>query len=94
MDPGDPNTIFAAMYQRRRTGWGFNGGGPGSGLYRSTDAGENWIELTEGLPEGDKGRIGIDVFRQDGNVVYALVWSRPRYIVLDSSATPVTNAPR
>ena len=73
MDPGDPNTIFAAMYQRRRTGWGFNGGGPGSGLYRSTDAGENWIELTEGLPEGDKGRIGIDVFRQDGNVVYALV---------------------
>ena len=73
MDPGDPNTIFAAMYQRQRTGWGFNGGGPGSGLYRSTDAGENWIELTEGLPEGDKGRIGIDVFRQDGNVVYALV---------------------
>ena len=73
MDPGDPNTIFAAMYQRRRTGWGCNGGGPGSGLYRSTDAGENWIELTEGLPEGDKGRIGIDVFRQDGNVVYALV---------------------
>ncbi len=73
MDPGDPNTIFAAMYQRQRTGWGFNGGGPGSGLYRSTDAGENWTELTEGLPEGDKGRIGIDVFRQDGNVVYALV---------------------
>ena len=73
MDPDDPNTIFAAMYQRRRTGWGFNGGGPGSGLYRSTDAGENWIELTEGLPEGDKGRIGIDVFRQDGNLVYALV---------------------
>ena len=73
MDPGDPNTIFAAMYQRQRTGWGFNGGGSGSGLYRSTDAGENWIELTEGLPEGDKGRIGIDVFRQDGSVVYALV---------------------
>ncbi len=73
MDPGDPNTIFAAMYQRQRTGWGFNGGGPGSGLYRTFDGGDNWTELTEGLPEGDKGRIGVDIFRQDGNVVYALV---------------------
>ena len=73
MDPGDPNTIFAAMYQRQRTGWGFNGGGPGSGLYRTFDGGDSWTELTEGLPDGDKGRIGVDVFRQDGNVVYALV---------------------
>ena len=78
MDPGDPNTIFAAMYQRRRTGWGFNGGGPGSGLYRTFDGGDSWTELTEGLPEGDKGRIGVDVFRQDGNVVYALVEAEPR----------------
>jgi photosystem II stability/assembly factor-like uncharacterized protein len=73
MDPGDPNTLFAAMYQRRRTGWGFNGGGPGSGLYRTLDGGESWSELTEGLPQGEKGRIGVDVFRQDGNVVFALV---------------------
>ena len=73
MDPGDPNTIFAAMYQRQRTGWGFNGGGPGSGLYRTFDGGDSWTELTEGLPDGDKGRIGVDIFRQDGNVVYALV---------------------
>jgi photosystem II stability/assembly factor-like uncharacterized protein len=73
MDPGDPNTIFAAMYQRRRTGWGFNGGGPGSGLHRTLDGGETWTELTAGLPAGDKGRIGVDVYRQDGNVVYAIV---------------------
>ncbi len=78
MDPGDPNTVFAAMYQRRRTGWGFNGGGPGSGLYRTFDGGDSWAEVTEGLPEGDKGRIGVDVFRQDGNVVYALVEAEPR----------------
>ena len=78
MDPGDPNTVFAAMYQRQRTGWGFNGGGPGSGLYRTVDGGETWIELTDGLPEGDKGRIGIDVYRQDGNVVYALIEADPR----------------
>lgn len=73
MDPNDPNTLFAAMYQRRRTGFGFNGGGPGSGLYRTVDGGESWTELTEGLPAGDKGRIGIDVYRQNGNIVYALV---------------------
>lgn len=73
MDPGDPNTLFAAMYQRRRTGFGFNGGGPGSGLYRTVDGGQEWTELTDGLPEGDKGRIGVDVFRQNGNIVYALV---------------------
>lgn len=73
IDPGDPHTLFAAMYQRQRTGWGFNGGGPGSGLYRTVDGGDSWTELTEGLPEGDKGRIGLDVFRQDGNRVYAIV---------------------
>ncbi|MEM7414740.1 MAG: hypothetical protein AAF389_04525 [Gemmatimonadota bacterium] len=73
MDPSDPKTLFAAMYQRRRTGFGFNGGGPGSGLYRTVDGGESWVELTDGLPEGDKGRIGIDVYRGDGNLVFALV---------------------
>ena len=73
MDPGDPQTVFVAMYQRRRTNFGFNGGGPGSGLYRTTDGGVNWKELTNGLPEGDKGRIGLDIFRGDGNLVYALV---------------------
>ncbi len=73
MDPGDPRTLFAATYQRRRRAWGFNGGGPGSGIYRTTDGGDSWTELTEGLPEGDKGRIGLDIYRRDGNVVFALV---------------------
>ena len=66
MDPNDPHTLFAAMYQRRRTAWGFNGGGPGSGIYRTTDGGASWTELTEGIPEGDKGRIGLDIYRGDG----------------------------
>ena len=73
MDPGDPRTLFAATYQRRRRAWGFNGGGPGSGIHRTTDGGDSWTELTEGLPEGDKGRIGLDVFRGDGNLVFALI---------------------
>lgn len=73
MDPGDPRTLFAAMYQRRRTGFGFNGGGPSSGIYRTTDGGETWEELTNGLPGGIKGRIGLDIYRGDGNMVFALV---------------------
>ena len=73
MDPTDPNTLFAAMYQRRRRAWGFNGGGPGSGIYRSFDGGANWTELTEGLPEGDRGRIGLSIYRRDSDFVCALV---------------------
>ena len=73
MDPDDPETLFAAMYQRQRRAWGFNGGGPGSGIYRTTNGGGSWAELTEGLPSGDKGRIGLDVYRRDGNFVCAVV---------------------
>ena len=73
MDLSDPKTLFAAMYQRRRRAWGFNGGGPGSGIYRTTDGGDTWTELTDGMPGGDKGRIGLDIFRGDGNLVFALV---------------------
>ena len=73
MDPADPKTLFAAMYQRRRRAWGFNGGGPGSGIHRTTDGGDTWTELTDGLPEGDKGRIGLAIHRGDGNLVFALV---------------------
>jgi len=75
MDPGDPRTLFAAMYQRRRTGFGFSADGPGSGIYRTLDGGESWEEMTEGLPEGDKGRIGLDVYRGDSDLVYATVES-------------------
>ena len=73
MDPNDPKTLFAAMYQRRRTAYSFSAWGPGSGLYRTRDGGDTWEELTEGLPEGHKGRIGIDVWARDGNMVYATI---------------------
>lgn len=73
MDPQDPRTLFVAMYQRQRRAWGYNGGGPGSGIFRTTDGGDSWMELTRGLPAGDKGRIGLDVYRRDGNFVCALV---------------------
>ncbi len=73
MDPGDPNVLFAAMYQRQRKGWGFNGGGPGSGIFRTTDGGATWTELKNGLPPGDKGRIGLAISPHDPRVVYAIV---------------------
>ena len=75
LDPMNPDTLYAAAYQRRRTAFGFNGGGPGSGIYRTTDGGATWKKLTEGLPKTDLGRIGLDVYRRNPNVVYALVES-------------------
>jgi photosystem II stability/assembly factor-like uncharacterized protein len=73
MDPKDPHTLFAATYQRQRKAFGFNGRGPGSAIYRTYDGGANWTKLTNGLPSGDKGRIGLDIYRQNGQIVYATV---------------------
>jgi photosystem II stability/assembly factor-like uncharacterized protein len=74
IEPQSPNTLYAAMYQRRRTPWGFNGGGPGSGLYKTIDGGAAWTRLNGGLPEtGDTGRIGIDIYRRDPKIVYVVL---------------------
>ncbi|HEY2013052.1 MAG TPA: hypothetical protein VGH38_06090 [Bryobacteraceae bacterium] len=75
MDPMNPDTLYAAAYQRRRTAFGFNGGGPGSGIYRTTDGGVTWKKLSAGLPKTEMGRIGLDVYRRNPNIVYALVES-------------------
>jgi photosystem II stability/assembly factor-like uncharacterized protein len=73
MDPQSPDTLYAAAYERRRTAFGFNGGGPDSALYKTTDGGASWKKLTKGLPEGDTGRIGLAIYRRNPNIVYALV---------------------
>ena len=73
MDPTNPDILYAATYQRRRRPYGFHGGGPGSGLHKSTDGGKTWKELRNGLPEGDYGRIGISIYRSNPNIVYASV---------------------
>src|ERR1017187_7766886 len=77
MDPKDPDVVFAALYQRQRKGWGFNGGGPGSGIYRTSDGGDHWTELKNGLPRGDKGRIGLAIFPGDPRILYAIVEADP-----------------
>jgi hypothetical protein len=72
MDASDSKTLYAASYQRRRTNFGFNGGGPNSGIWKTIDAGKTWKKLEgSGLPEGILGRIGLDVSRSNPNVVYA-----------------------
>ena len=77
IDPGNSKVLYAAAYQRERKSWGFNGGGPGSGIYRSTDSGATWKKLTKGLPVGEMGRISFDIYKgsakNDPTVVYAIV---------------------
>jgi photosystem II stability/assembly factor-like uncharacterized protein len=71
-DPTNPNVLFAALYQVQRMPYGFTSGGPGSGLYRSTDGGTSWTQVQgNGLPKGNLGRIGIAV--ADSSRIYALI---------------------
>ena len=75
MHPTDPNTLFAASYQRRRQPWGFNGGGPGSGIWRTNDGGKTWSRLMgNGLPTDPiMGRIGLNFSRSNPRVIYAQI---------------------
>ena len=73
MDPTDPNTLYAATYDKVRLPWTFDLGGPGSRLFKTTDGGENWIQIGQGLPEGMLGRIGVDVYHSDPNVLYVTI---------------------
>src|SRR4029078_9037924 len=59
MDPRDPKVLYAATYQRLRKAFGFNGGGPGSNIYKTTDAGATWKKLENGIPTGIKGPIAF-----------------------------------
>jgi hypothetical protein len=74
IDPSNPNILFAATYQRRRTSCCFVGSGPGSGIHQSTDGGKTWRKLSgNGLPTGFIGRIGLDMSRSNPNVIYAQI---------------------
>ncbi len=73
MDPTDPNILYAAAYQRRRSVATFMGGGPESGIYKSEDAGKTWRKLAVGLPKEDMGKIGLAVSPIKPSVVYATI---------------------
>jgi hypothetical protein len=70
----DHKIVYASTYQRRRTQCCMNGGGPGSGIWKSTDGGDTFTKLSGGgLPAGSLGRIGLDVYRRSSNIVYATI---------------------
>ena len=80
-DPHNPDILFAAMYEVRRTAYSMISGGPGSGLYKSTDGGSTWKRLEgHGLPSGVLGRIGVAVSGADSKRVYAMVEAKENAI--------------
>ena len=77
MDPEDPNTLYAAMWERTRRAWNFTESGSGSGIYRSSDAGQTWNLLTteaSGFPTGEGvGRIGLDIVNHEGQTMVCAI---------------------
>ncbi len=75
MDPVTPNTLYAAFWEYRRTGWSFNSGGPKSGLYKTTDGGKTWAKIHNGFPAGTLGRIAVAMAPSAPNRLYAVIES-------------------
>jgi len=75
MDPSDPNTLYASMWEFRRTGWSFNSGGDNSALYKSTDGGKKWDKIHNGFPEGKLGRLAIGVAQSNPKTLYTVIES-------------------
>lgn len=72
-DPGNPDFLYAATWQRHRTVAALMDGGPGSGIYRSKDGGNTWEKLENGIPKSNLGKIGLAVSPQQSNVIYAAI---------------------
>jgi photosystem II stability/assembly factor-like uncharacterized protein len=75
MDPNNPNILFAGMWPLFMRTWGRTSGGPGGGIWQSTDGGDTWSNLTasRGLPDGPYGKIGLAMTPADSKRVYALI---------------------
>ena len=73
MNPQDPDVLYAASYDKWRNAWHFEEAGPESGIYKTADGGKTWTRLTNGLPSGKLGRIGVDIYLRNPNIVYATI---------------------
>ena len=73
MDPGNPDVLYAAAYQRRRHVYTLINGGPEAAIYKSSDAGATWTKVTNGLPKEQMGRIGLGIAPQEPMTVYAVI---------------------
>ncbi len=78
MDPNHPDVLYAAMWQAIRMPWGLWSGGPGSGIFKTTDAGAHWTNITRnpGLPQMVLGRIGLSISASKPDIVYAIIQSK------------------
>ncbi|HVB83913.1 MAG TPA: hypothetical protein VND63_03450, partial [Rhodanobacteraceae bacterium] len=88
MDPNNPDVLYASMWQAYRRPWTLQDGGPGSGLYKSTDGGAHWTEISRhtGFPQGVLGRIGVSIAASDPAVVYAIVQAKGGGVFRSSDA--------
>jgi photosystem II stability/assembly factor-like uncharacterized protein len=73
MDPTNPNVLYVAFWERKRTAWNLDSGGPNGGIFKTTDGGKTFKKLTKGLPTGKTGKIGLAVARSNPKVVMAHV---------------------
>ena len=73
IDPENPDILYAGMWNFRRQPFNFSSGGPGSGLYRSIDGGDNWLRVKENMPAGELGRVAIAVSPADPRIVWAVI---------------------
>lgn len=73
MDPSNPNILYAGFWERLREPNRFTSGGPNGGIYKSTDGGDSWTKLTNGLPTGATGKIGMDIYRKNPRILVAQV---------------------
>ena len=73
IDPRNPDVLYAATWDRHRTVAAYMGGGPGTGLWKSTDGGDNWTELKQGIPDSNLGKIGLAISPQNPDVLYAAI---------------------
>ena len=85
MDPSNPLVLFAGMWEFSRTPWMLSNGGENSGIFRSSDGGATWKKMTEGLPKGVVGRIGLAIAPTNNNHVYALVNAKERGGLYDTT---------
>ena len=92
IDRVHPNTLYAATYECMRHPWRLEDGGPASGIYKTTDGGATWKKLAGGLPEGNLGRIGLDLYQKNPQILYAVIDNRNQSTEAPA-ATPNGGAP-
>jgi photosystem II stability/assembly factor-like uncharacterized protein len=86
MNRRDPAVLYAAAYEKYRYPWHFEEGGPESGIYKTTDSGGTWTRLSGGLPTGKIGRIGLDIYQKNPDILYAVVENAEMRPPLDEEA--------